>query len=102
MVFSHPLTILDGTSAWSARISQAACVDAGDRTGWVLGHNCQGKVSIYGGGGGIYGGIYGFLPRMQGLKRTFISFKEKKTKQKQYENKSSGKQSNQKCGKLWK
>ena len=60
------------------------------------------KLVYMGGGGGIYGGIYGFLPRMQGLKRTFISFKEKKTKQKQYENKSSGKQSKQKCGKLWK
>ena len=40
----------DGTSDWSARISQAACVDAGDRTGWVLGHNCQRKVSRAGRG----------------------------------------------------
>ena len=63
----------------------------------VLGHICQGKVSREG-----RGGIYGFLPRMQGLKGTYTCFKEKKTKQKRYENKSSGKQSKQKCAKLWK
>ena len=56
------------------------------------------RVKLVGRGGVIYN----FLPRMQGLKWTYISFKEKKTKQKQYENKSSGKQSKQKCGKLWK
>ena len=48
----------------SARISQAASVDAGDRTGWVLGDICLGKGSRAGRGGGIYD----FLPRMQGLK----------------------------------
>ena len=47
----------------SARISKAASVDAGDRTGWVLGDICLGKGSRAG-----MGGIYGFLPRMQGLK----------------------------------
>ena len=56
------------------------------------------RVKLVGRGGVIYN----FLPRMQGLEWTYISFKEKKTKQKQYENKSSGKQSKQKCGKLWK
>lgn len=34
---SLQLTILDGTSAWSAKISRAACEDAGDRAGGVLG-----------------------------------------------------------------
>ena len=47
MVFSQPLTILDGTSAWSARISQAACADAGDRTGGGTGrHLREGGVSL--------------------------------------------------------
>ena len=34
---SLQLTILDGTTAWLAKISQTACKAAGDKTGGVLG-----------------------------------------------------------------
>ena len=51
---SLQLTILDGTSAWSSKISRAACEDAGDRAAGVLGDTWDMAKEAFGGGSDKY------------------------------------------------